>query len=197
MNYTLIRDTLKQWIKDVTGMPARWENDAAGLQLKLPAHFVLTGPINVESVGEDCVVYHTIDEAVQAAVVGWREFDIMVRCVARSQDPAKSAQYQLERIRTALSRPSTRVAFDAGQFAVTDMSKSVQFDAPFEERFESIASATLRCTAVVDEAADDVDEGRDAPESPLTTVELEPNIKGADGSDLPAPLNPDLVISGE
>ena len=193
MNYAAIRDALKQWVKDTTGMPCRWENKPTGLQLKLPAAFVLTGPINVEPVGEDYVRYDNVDDGsklVQAAVVGHREFDVMVRCVARSSDPAKSAQFQLERIRTALRRPSTQTLFDAAEFAVLDMSKSVQFDAPFEERHESIASATLRCTAVVDEAFDSPgSDRRDEPEPTLTSVELTTKIKGADGSDLPSPPN--------
>lgn len=194
MNYAAIRDALKQWVRDSTGLPCRWEDEPTGLQMKLPAAFVLTGPINVEQVGEDFVRWDPIDagdEQVRAAVVGHREFDVMLRCVARSSDPSKSAQYQLERLRLALARPSTRVAFDAADFAVIDMSKSVQFNAPFEERHESIASATLRCTAVVDEALDSTpgSDTRDAPESTLTSVELTTKIKGVDGSDLPSPPN--------
>lgn len=201
MDYAAIRDTLKDWVKDVTGMPARWEDEPAGLQLKLPAAFVLTGPINVEPVGEDYVRWDSApSDQLHPAVVGHREFDIMVRCIARSSAPDKSAQFQLERLRTALKRPSTSVVFDSAEFAVLVMSKSVQFNAPFEERVESIASATWRCTAVVDEAVDSSpgSDSRDAQESPLTRVELTTNIKGADGADLPSPPNlSDELITAE
>lgn len=200
MDIAAIRDTLKDWVKDCTGLPCRWENDPTGLQLKLPAMFVLTGPINMEPVGTDEVRWTDVDdETVQAAVVGWREFDVMVRCVARTQDPNKSAQYQLERLRTALSRPTTLAIFGAAEIAILKMSKSVQFDAPFEERFESVASATWRLTAVVDEATEETGaDNRDGSETALTSVEIDSKIKSSEGTDLPAALSlEDTVISAE
>lgn len=201
MDIGAIRDTLKDWAKDCTGLPCRWDNEPTGLQLKLPAMFVLTGPINMEPVGEDEVRWTDVGDAgeqVQEAVVGWREFDVMVRCVARTQDPNKSAQYQLERLRTALSRPSTRELFDAANIAVLRMSKAVQFDAPFEERFESVASATWRLTAVVDEATESTGaDNRDAPETTLTSAQIDSKIKSSEGSDLPAALSlENTVVTG-
>ena len=199
MDIKSIRDALRDWAKNTTGLPCRWDNEPTGLQMKLPAVFVLTGPINMENVGEDEVRYTDVDAGhVQASVVGWREFDVMVRCVARTQDPNKSAQFQLERLRTALLRPSTLALFDAAGIAILRMSKAVQFDAPFDERYESVASATWRLTAVVDEAADQVDAyNRDDPETTLTAVNLAPNIKSSEGSDLPAVLNAELEITAE
>lgn len=198
MDYAKIRDALREWVKAVTGAPARWEDEPTGLSLKLPAVFVLTGPINVEPVGEDYVRWDNVDdgaEQMQAAVVGHREFDVMVRCVSRSSDPNKSAQVQLEKLRTALKRPSTTGTFNEAEFAIINMSKSAQFNAPFEERFESIASATWRLTAVVDDADSDT---RDAPESTLTSVELTSKIEGVDGSDLPSPPNfSDYLLTAE
>lgn len=199
MDIGAIRDTLKDWVKDCTGLPCRWDNEPVGLQLKLPAMFVLKGIDGLHSIGTDEVRYVDVDAThVQAAVVGWREFDVAVRCIARTQDPNKSAQYQLERLRTAVSRPSTRALFDAANIAILSMTKAVGFDAPFEERFESVASATWRLTAVVDESTESTGaDNRDAPETSLTSAQIDSKIKSSEGSDLPASLSlENTVVTG-
>jgi len=161
----------------VTSCPARWENQPAGLSLGklVGCESILTGPINIEPVGEDYVVWSDADGASQPTVHGHREFDVMLRCVTRSQAGNKSAQWWLEKVRAALVRPSTITRFNEAGLAVLSMGKGVQFDAPFEERFESIASAVLRCTCTISD-------GDDATEQVLTAVGVESTLTGEDGS---------------
>lgn len=185
MDIAAIQDALKAWVREVTACPCRWENQTTGLEMGklVGAQIVLTGPMNIEAVGEDYVARADAGAGlVQPTVWGHREFDVQVRAITRSQAGNKTAQFWLEKIRLALRRPSADTTFAEAEFAVLSMSKGVQFDAPFEERWESIASATLRITCVVSDA-------EDAPETTLTSVALTSKIEGADGAELPTPPN--------
>lgn len=188
MDIATIQTTIATWVKEITALPTHWENQPDGtIRVKLAATIVLTGPQNIEPVGVD---YLQWDDDGLGTVVGHREFDVMLRVISRSQAGNKSAQFYLERLRAALTRKSATDYFGAAGIAVLFASKGVSFDAPFEERWESIASMTLRLTAVIMDADD-------APVGVLTRVGLSSNIEGADGDLLPVPPNlDDFEISG-
>lgn len=156
MDVQAIQDTLKTWVKAVTNLPVRWENQPNALELKLPAAIILTGPQNIESIGVDYVQWVPSGQDLQPRVTGHREFDVMLRVVSRSQAGNSVAQFWLEKIRAALKRPSAHDTFSTAGLAVLSMSAGVSFDAPFEERFESVASATLRLTAVIADVDDPI-----------------------------------------
>lgn len=186
MDIEAIRTALIDWAKSVTSLPAVWEYTKAqgGPQVLMPARIVLTGPSNIEPVGEDYVQWSDAAAGLESkpTVVGHREFDVMVRVISRSQAGNKTANFYLEKLRAALRRPSTADVFGEAGIAVLSMSKSTSFDAPFEERWESIASATWRLTAVILDA-DDVTVPT------LTSIELTSRIEGESGSLLPSPPN--------
>lgn len=193
MDIEAIETALIDWAKAVTSLPATWENKVAQMQMKLPARIVLTGPINIDTVGVDYVQWSDAAAGLEAqpTVVGHREFDVMVRVISRSQAGNKTANFYLEKLRAALARPSTLETFGEAGIAVLRMSKSTSFDAPFEERWESIASATWRLTAVILDADD-------ATVPTLTSIELTSRIEGESGSVLPSPPNViDEVITVE
>ena len=145
MDIDAIQTVLGDWTKSVLALPTQWENQPQQVQAKLPARVVLTGPINIEPVGEDYVQYPAgATNMVQPTVVGHREFDVMVRVISRSQAGNKTANFYLEKLRAALKRPSAIATFVDAGIAVLSMSQSTSFDAPFEERWESIASAKAR-----------------------------------------------------
>ena len=196
MDISAIQTTVKTWVASVTGAPTHWRNQVDNVMVpKLPARIELEGPNNIEPVGEDEVVWEdAVDDddlpVSNPTVVGRREFDISVRVVSRSQAGNKSAQFWLELIRAALRRPSAIKTFDDAGLAVLTMGKGVLFDAPFEERWESIAIATLHLTAVVADAGDNAVET-------ISQVELSSDVSNVDGESLPAPPNlVDEIISG-
>lgn len=194
MDVDAIQTAIEMWVKSVTALPCSWENKPQQIQVKLPARVRLTGPVNIAPVGEDYVQWSTVDAGnVQPTVVGHREFDVMLRVISRSQAGNKSAQFWLEKVRAALKRPSALEFFDGAGIAVLSMSKGVQFDAPADDadtRVESVASATLRLTAVIS----DVD---DASVGVLTSALLTTRIEGEDGSQLPTPPNvTDELVTG-
>jgi len=184
MDIEAIQTALIDWVKAVTSLPAAWENKVAPIQAKLPARIVLTGPLNIEPVGEDYVQWADAAAGLesQPTVVGHREFDVMVRVISRSQAGNKTANFYLEKLRAAWRRPSSDDYFRDAGIAIIDMSKSTSFDAPFEERWESIASATWRLTAVILDADD-------ATVPTLTSVSLTSRIEDESGTVLPTPPN--------
>lgn len=192
MDIDAIQTTIATWVKSVVQLPVRWENKPDNVMTPMvPAKVILTGPMNIETHGVDYVQYATAGSDLQPTVIGHRQFDVGVRVIGRSQAGNKSAQFYLEKLRAALTRPSALATFGEAGLAVLQMSKGVSFDAPFEERFESIASATWLMTAVVADADD-------ATVGVLTKVSLSSTIDGEDGSVLPSPPNvTDELISGE
>jgi len=143
---------------------------------KLNARVVLSGPDNIETVGTDYVTDADAGgDMNQPTVVGNREFDVQVRVISRSQAGNKTAQYYLEKIRAALTRPSTIETFVAAGIAVFRMGKGVRFDAPFEERWESIAAATWRVSTTI---ADSEDTAQDT----IQSVDMTQNVEHPDGT---------------
>jgi hypothetical protein len=183
MDIDLIQTTLIDWAKSVVSLPVRMQNKPVAIALKLPAEVILSGPMNIVDVGVDYAQWSDGTTGMsKPTVIGHREFDIGVRVVSRSQAGNKSAQFWLEKLRAALTRPSTIDTFEAAGIAVLRMSAGAQFDAPFEERFESIAAATWRVTCVITDADD-------AEIPTLTSIGFTSRIEGEDGSVLPAPPN--------
>ncbi len=179
-----MQSTMVAWVKAVTRMPCRLENKPTALALKLPAEIILQFPGMLTSMGTDYVQWSDGADPgmLQPTVVGHREFDVAIRVVSRSQAGNKSAQYWLEKLRAALSYPSTLDTFSEAGLAIVRMGAGAQFDAPFEERWESVAAATLRMACVIADA-DDVQV------STLTSVGLTTTIEGEDGQVLPTPPN--------
>jgi hypothetical protein len=190
MDIAAIQTTLVGWAGSVLGLPSSWENQIGSvLQVKMPAVVIFTGPMNIVEVGTDETLWDTTGGSAAPTIVGQRQFDVMIRVVSRSQAGNKTGAFFLEKLCTALKRPSTLQLFDEAGIAVLYRGTIACFDAPFEERFESIASVTLRVTAVVVDADD-------APISTLTSVDLTTRIESADGTLLPSPPNVTHEIVG-
>lgn len=196
MDIEAIQTKVLDVVKALTKLPTHWKNQKDNVMVpKLVARVELDGPLNIEPVGEDEVQYvDAFDDddlpVVNPTVVGQREFDITVRVVSRSQTGNKTSQYWLELLRTALRRPSVTLELNDAGLAVLTIGKSASFDAPFEERWESIAIANLRLSTVV------VDIGDSASEA-ITQIALSSDIDNVDGEALPSPPNlDDVIITG-
>lgn len=189
MDLDTIQSTIKSWVAAVTSLPVNWELEPAGVITSMtPARVVLSEPSNLSSVGTDYVRFTDVDAPalVQPEVVGHREFDVQVRVTGRSSAGNKSAQYYLEKIRSALTYPSTIDTFETISLAWLTMDKTIGFKAPFEERFQSVAAATIRFRCPIRDAGD-------AQIGTLTTAVLSTKIENDVGTELPSPPNLDDV----
>jgi hypothetical protein len=187
-----IESALLTWAGTVTGLPAVIENRPRSHLLKVAGYVVVSPPTSIKQVGEDYINNEEIEDdptMVRPTLVARREFSVPLRVICRSQSPSKTGRYWIEKLRESLKKPSVLEFFKTNEIGIVRMGPTANFDAPFDERIESVGAAELRlCCAVTDT---DSDVGF------IETVELSSHIEGVDGQELPAPPNLDEAIFPE
>lgn len=189
MDIEAIEDALLAWVKAQTttptfteGLPTAWRNKPATMQVKLPARIELDGPTLIEQRGQDWLM-HEDESATQVlpTVVGNREFLVTIRAVGRSQAGNSRGQYWIERLRASLKKPSVLLAFQDANIAVVNAGPTAQYDAPFDNRVESIAAMEVRFATTIAET--------DEPVDAIAAARLTSHVADAVGEELPAPPN--------
>lgn len=189
MQIAAIDTALRAWLAVVTGAPVRGKN-APRQHVALPheGFIEVSLPHTITQVGEDYIKHEVdlIDPLLAKPVlVARREFTVTVRAISRSQTPGKSGVHFVERVRESLKKPSTLAYLKENNLAIVRLGPTANFDAPFDDRIESICAAELRLSCVVLDAENDASVGT------IGTVELSSSLEGPDGVELPAPPNLD------
>jgi hypothetical protein len=149
MDWTTLQAAIKSWAALVTGLPVVWENEARPTIIRTPGYVILGTPSDITPKGQDWVQTEVIGDELRPTVVGQRIFTVSFRVLTRSQLPAQSARYYTERARLSLKMPSVLATLQAAGLAVVRAEPTKQFDAPWDERMESIAAFELTLGAAV------------------------------------------------
>ncbi len=144
MDWEALQDAIKAWFTGITGLTVVWENEKRPHLLR-DAFGILSTPSEVTSVGQDYYRETTsVDpDEIDPEVVGQRVFQVGCRVVSRSQTANKTARWYTERARLSLKFPTVLTAFQTAGIAVVNALPTFQFDAPWDQRFESISAFNL------------------------------------------------------
>lgn len=189
MDLESIETVLLAWVKTATGMPGAWRDKPGTMQVKLPARIELDGPTLIEQRGQDWLIYEDddvdpdADPTVTPTVVGNREFLVTVRSVGRSQEGNSRGQYWIERLRASLKKPSVLEAFREANIAVVMAGPTHQYNAPFDNRVESIAAMEVRFATTIAE--------QDTAADTIGHAVVTSHVQGVTGTELPSPPNLD------
>lgn len=182
MDLASIQDAIRQWAADGTGLPVSWAGEAGTMQLKMPARIEIDGPTMIVPVGQDWLLHENEGTTkVTPTVVGNRELTVVVRAVSRSAAPNNRGQFWIERLRASLKKPSVLATFADANIAIVNAGSTAQYNAPNDNRVESIAAMEVRFATTISEA----DEAGDA----IAGTRLTSHFEGADGEELDVPPN--------
>ena len=151
MNWEDIQDAIKAWLAAITGLVVVWENEPRPSILRQAGFCILGTPTGITALGQDFVQEEVTGDDISPVVVGQRVFTVPIRAISRSQSPANTGRTHLEKARLSLKMPSVLEHFQTHSMAIVRADKIVQYDAPFDERVESIASmeVTFAATATM------------------------------------------------
>lgn len=188
MNLAGIQATVAGWAVAQSGLPVYWVGAPQPMQLK--PRIELDGPLAIEQRGTDWILWSEPADASGSGVVptavGNRELTIIIRAIGRSASPNDRAQYWIERLRTSLHMPSVLAHFHSGGLAIVRSGPIAQYDAPIDNRIESIAAAEIRFATTVADA--------DAVLDTIAAVQLSSHIQDESGTELPVPPNVNVTI---
>lgn len=186
MDFAALETAIETWFRVATGLDqVVWENRARIALARDRAFGILSAPDMVASVGQDYVQLDSVDGDGNLVpnVAGQRTFSVLCKVLNRSQLPNGTGRYFLELARISLKKPTVLEHFQANGIAIVSCGKTTNFDAPFDERVESVAAFTLTLAAAVNAS--------DTPVGTIETIEVSSTVQNTDGTVFPVPPNLD------
>ena len=179
IDFATIETGIAEWTQAVVSLPVYWQGRRKPMLAKLPAYVELQiDPVAGQGVDE---VRHTESGSdLVPTVAGLRQITVACRVRSRSQAPNKSARYYLEVLRSSLRKPTTLEHFQAYGLAIVRAEPTVNFDATFDERVESVAAFDLVLGLAVNDA--------DSSIGTIDEVVITSHVEDAEG-ELPSPPN--------
>lgn len=184
MDLASIQEAVVAWVTASlpATIPISWAGEPGTMQAKLPARIELDGPTMIVPIGQDWLMHEDASATeVTPTVVGNRELTIVVRAIGRSSAPNSRGQFWIERLRASLKKPSVLAAFQEANIAIVNAGPTAQYNAPNDNRVESIAAMEVRFATTISEA----DETGDA----IASVKLTSHVSDTSGVELDVPPN--------
>jgi len=145
IDFAIIMPALKTWFTDSTGLQCRLKNEADGF--KNTTHGILEVR-GVRGVHVDDQRSTFAAGALSYDIEGNRTLTLEVRVRSRSQEPRDNAWTPIERARSQMRAPWTKARFADVGIALVDVGDTTVFDAPWQDRVESIAVFEARLAVV-------------------------------------------------
>jgi hypothetical protein len=135
---------LKAWVSAVLpNVPNDTTDTKRVFQIPAPYRIEIDEPSSIRRIGED---WRTMADSVNGPVFtvhGNRELDVTIRARGRTHTPNSSAQYAIEELKTSLKKPSILTALQAAGIAVVRTGNTQNYNAPRDQREESIAAMVV------------------------------------------------------
>ncbi len=191
IDFTALSAALLAWVATVLpGIPKVWGDGEGNMQIPAPVRIEVDEPSVISNIGQDEQRWSAapITGAPVCTVYGQRELQITIRARGRTHT-ATPAQAVILKLRSSLKMPSVLDALHAAGIAVIRTGPTQNYNAPFDNRVESIAAFVVTFGMGIADT-DAVSAGQ------IDTAGLSSALQGSNGVTLPSPPNFDNEIIG-
>lgn len=165
-----------------TGLVFVWENEPRPGYLDKP-HGILAGPLRVRALGQDFVRNVQVSDTLLPQVMGQRVLTYSLRVIARDHVPDYKAGHYCELARQSFKLPERRAGLKLAGLGFVRAQDIALYDAPFDDRMESIAAFEFDLSAVPGDLPLGADQGW------IETVQVTSHLKTSENTELPTPPN--------
>lgn len=143
IDFQTIQDALREWVCKVSGLRTFWRHEATEHEDRPHCELSISSP---DSLGTDETIYEYDpgQGVLRTTQCGQRLFTLGIKVITRDQSPTGAARWYLEKIRTALRKPSAKEAFQAANLALVEALPLINLDRLFQDRMESIELMDVR-----------------------------------------------------